>query len=370
VIISLLIPVLISSCAPSASSPSKTQQNRNKVGETQNPNAGIFANTTFSQEACAVPAMVSLWQKRASDNVNDLPIGPGDVIDVSVPEIDEIQNQRVRVSALGTISLPLIGTLEVEGLSENQLRDAINHSLLKYMKHPRVELFVENYRSRGVAVAGAVQKPGNYDMVEDSNSLMDMIGLAGGLSPTAAQEVIFSPVHAGQHLPSHQSLGTNEGRFVPTGTSQDSSSDSGLKEEVEHSIVLNLDMAGEQACLGLPVRPGDAVLVPIAGQVLVDGWVQNPGAYNVTPGMTLLGAVSAAGGANFSWSAQLLRSDAHGGKTINEYSLTQLRKGEETDPSVHSGDVVWVERSAVGAVPYTVYTLFQHFGSGIGFPIP
>ena len=47
------------------------------------------------------------------------------------------------------------------------------------MKTPRVELFVENYRSRGVAIMGAVQKPGYYDLADEQESVEAMMGLAG-----------------------------------------------------------------------------------------------------------------------------------------------------------------------------------------------
>jgi len=353
----------------------------------QDATDGLPTNEKASVEMCKVPELIRLWQERNGGPILDLPVGPGDVIDVSVPEIDEIQNQKVRVSAQGTISLPLIGTLEVAGLSENELQDAIDRRLKRYMKNPRVELFVENYRSRGVAVMGAVQKPGNYDMADERDSVMDMIGLAGGLSPTAAQKVVYSPAEAGRFA-SESSIDrsgsgvVSDGEIISAGGvdgalsvgDAEASGERLVKASVpppsQNSIVLNLDLAGDEACLGLPARPGDVVVVPVAGQVMVQGWVSSPGAFAVTPGMTLLGAVSAAGGAVFSWKAELLRGDAHGGKTITEYSLPKLESGEQHDPSVQSGDVVLVEKTAVGAVPYSLYFLVSHFGTGIAFPIP
>src|SRR6266446_4090627 len=107
-------------------------------------------------QTCRVPALVELWQHRESAPSQDLPIGPGDIIDISVPEIEELQNQRTRVSAQGDMELPLIGTVNASGLSESELHDALVRKVRVYMKDPRVELFVENYRSRGVAIIGAV----------------------------------------------------------------------------------------------------------------------------------------------------------------------------------------------------------------------
>jgi polysaccharide export outer membrane protein len=119
----------------------------------------------------------------------------------------------------------------------------------------------------------------------------------------------------------------------------------------------------------MPARPGDVLVVPVAGEVMVQGWVQNPGAFAITPGLTILGAVSAAGGPVFSWWAELLRTDQAGGKTITHYSLSQLQSGEAADPLVQSGDIIVVEKTLVGAVPYAFYEVFMHFGTGVALPM-
>lgn len=364
----------VSACASSTNAPPIG------AGRSTDPvEAGPAGNDVKpSAESCNVPALIHLWQRRAGEPVHDLAIGPGDVITVSVPEVEEIQNQRVRVSADGTISLPLIGTVRVAGLGDQEVQEVLIERLRAYMKNPRVELFVENYRSRGVAVMGAVQKPGTYDMANESDSLMDMIGLAGGLSPGAAQKVIFCPAGTartkyGAQAPAvlqRASSGVDgvadaSRTAVPTLVTPPGTSDD---LRAQRSIVIDIDMGQQEACLGLPARPGDLVIVPVAGQVMVQGWVQNPGAFTITPRMTLLGAVSAAGGPVFSWKAELLRPDPNGGKTITEYSLFKLQSGEQRDPPVESGDVVLVEKTVVGAVPYTFYSLFTRFGTGLAFP--
>jgi protein involved in polysaccharide export with SLBB domain len=338
-----------------------------------------------------VPAIVALWRQRVDSPVRDLPVGPGDVIDISVPEIDELQHQKVRVSPEGTIQLPLVGTVEVAGLGESALHNALVQKLKVYMKNPRVELFVENYRSRGVAVMGAVQKPGYYDMADERETLVAMIGQAGGLSSGAAQKVMFSPAQPKDLALNPPDSGTIQlasavsqppppptlGERAPLAASPEArplpeSTDAILPSTdapADHSIVLNLDAGGDAGCLGIPARPGDVLIVPVAGQVMVQGWVQNPGAFAITPGMTILGAVSAAGGALFSWWVELLRTDQTGGRTITHYALSQLASGKEADPLVQSGDIIVVEKTLVGAVPYAFYEVFMHFGTGVALPM-
>jgi polysaccharide biosynthesis/export protein len=340
-----------------------------------------------SGHSCTVPEILNLWRQREQLPIRDLPIGPGDVIDVSASEIDEIQNQRVRVSPEGTIELPLVGTLQVAGLGENELRDALVQRLKVYMKQPRIELFVENYRSRGVAVIGAVQKPGSYDMSDTGDSIMDMIGLAGGLAPGAAERVLFFPVSAAdthddsspdsskRTMASPNSRATFQLANAETSVG-DTANDTALPSEAEklsftnYSVTIDLTAGEQEACLRLPTRPGDVVLVPVAGEVMVQGWVNNPGAFPITPGMTVLGAISAAGGASFSRHAELIRPDANGSKAITRYSLSKLEDNEQPDALVQSGDVVLVEKSVVGAVPYAIYGIFTRFGTGLALPIP
>ena len=359
-------------------------------------------HATSPVSSCSIPELVDLWQKRVSTSTANFPLGPGDVINLSVPEVEELQKQEIRVSPDGTIGLPLIGTMQVTGMGENDLRAAMSQRLAVYMRFPRVELFVERYEARDVAVIGAVQKPGLYDLRNSNQSILDMIGLAGGMTTEAAQKVLFLPpnydqtrVDASQARLSADAGFASQGRLANDaaawGADQQNPHELQQISRLPHSqpvpetlsklpseidaeshrwIMLDSSEPGSRACLDFPTRPGDVVIVPIAGQVMVQGWVKSPGAFKITPGMTILGSVSAAGGAMFSWSAKLLRTDTEGRQTTTEFDLGALARGERSDIPVQSGDVVVVERSAVGAVPYTVFELFQRFGTGIGFPVP
>src|SRR5207248_1454798 len=70
-------------------------------------------------------------------------------------------------------------------------------------------------------------------------------------------------------------------------------------------IEINLTTAKSESELDVPVRPGDTIIVPAAGEVMVDGWVRNPGAFHIMAGMTAVSAVSAAGGSLFSDAAEV-----------------------------------------------------------------
>jgi protein involved in polysaccharide export with SLBB domain len=129
-------------------------------------------------------------------------------------------------------------------------------------------------------------------------------------------------------------------------------------------IVIDLSIPTMAGCLNLPARPGDIILVPAAGQVGVYGWVSHPGSFDVTAGMTVLGAVTAAGGAMFSPNAELLRTE-RGSRTSIPLDLSKIESGKAIDLPIQGGDVVLIKSSAVGAVPYGVYTLLSKFGTGL-----
>jgi hypothetical protein len=135
-------------------------------------------------------------------------------------------------------------------------------------------------------------------------------------------------------------------------------------------IVVDLARPTLAGCLDIPARPGDVVLIPAAGQVGVYGWVQKPGSFEVTPGMTVLGAVTAAGGAMFSSNAEILRTAADGQRTVEPVNLSRVEKGTQRDIPVEAGDLVLVRASAIGAVPYALSTLLSKFGTGMYFPVP
>ena len=65
--------------------------------------------------------------------------------------------------------------------------------------------------------------------------------------------------------------------------------------------------------------------------------------------------------------ATLLREQSDGHKLEVALDLNKMKHGEQPDLPVQGGDIVVVERSAAGAVPYSVYFLVQHIGIGMGF---
>jgi len=351
-------------CACSAG-PRQASLDPDKAGLVPDPVLGVADTGT----RCTIQAMMNVWQSRADQRLEGFAIGPGDEVILSVPEIEELQNQHARISQDDTISLPLIGTVQIGGLDEDQARAVLSQRLSYFMKRPRLEMYVERYRSRGVAVAGAVQKPGVYDLASFDDSLSDMIAMAGGLAPSAAETAIFLPAEMGQPS-SEVALGGNVRGITATGPNEQVTGENQGMLLQRISITLPLGRSGDEGCLNMPARPGDVILIPTTGNVTVVGWVRSPGSYPISHGMSVLGAVTAAGGALFSWHAEVMRRDQNGSRVVKRFSLSQLETGRETDIPVEAGDVVLVEKSVIGAVPYSLKVIFDHVGGGVGMGIP
>jgi protein involved in polysaccharide export with SLBB domain len=309
------------------------------------------------------------------------------VVRVSMADLPELREVDTRVDGSGTIGLPLLGEIHVAGLTEEEIQDLLAQKVRRFQRDPRVHVFVQHYASRNVEVMGMVARPGTYSLNGPSESILSVMGRAGGTKGVgderAAERVILFPgnvdskSNANSLSASAASVQMNaeapnagdprqadSGKVTPVSTSNSEGPISNSPGASVVPIVIDLSNPTMTGCLNLPARPGDIILVPAAGQVGVYGWVSHPGSFDVTAGMTVLGAVTAAGGAMFSSNAELLRTEK-GSRIATPLDLSKIESGEAQDLTVRGGDVVLIKSSAVGAVPYGIYTLLSKFGTGL-----
>jgi len=330
-----------------------------------------------------------LWDKRMA-NANqpvDYPIGPGDVIEVSVPAMEELRDRTVRVGGTGDIELPLLGTIRAAGLTEAQLTDKIDQALTKYMYDPQAQVFIREYRSRQVAVVGSVRSPGLITLQRSDETILDAITQAGGMTAEAADEIVILPeaAQAPERLqrvaesymetadPKKQIVKAREpdppANAPPAPTVQSLSSPTLADVEANISngpaVVIplkNTALTGNPNYINLPAQPGDVIVVPGGGNVMVTGWVYRPGFFQVGSGLTVLGAVGSAGGAMYAAdasSATLIRSNSTGNKVAIPVNLDRIAKGEDPDIPVRANDVIDVPYSSLKIGPYVVYSILS-----------
>jgi len=400
------------------------------AGSAAKPTDAASASDEPVQSASASSAdmqeLEQLWERRTAQtsSAEDYPIGPGDVLTVSVPDIDELQQRKVRVSTQGLIELPLVGNVQAGGLTEAELQDELDQKLQKFMYNPQASIFVDQYHNRQAAVIGAVSHPGLILLDSPSETVLDVLSQAGGLTNTAADEIILIP--AEQTDPdmarrlssvafSNDSTGANDASTADAAgaDASDTNSASGgaggthqMRSQGEPIAPGNADLAlksqkvqrearndvatsalrmlptnarpvsipvrsttltGAGRYVNLPVRPGDVIVVPGGGNVMVVGWVEQPGYFQVGSGLTVLGAIGAAGGPMYAadtHNVTLIRSNTAGTKSSIPIDIDKISHGQEEDIPVKANDVIDIPYSGLRIGPYIFYSIVSKIGVG------
>ncbi|MCB1822853.1 MAG: polysaccharide biosynthesis/export family protein, partial [Candidatus Competibacteraceae bacterium] len=136
----------------------------------------------------ALPTVVTSAPATAATPVeapNDYLIGPQDLLKIEVFGVEDL-NRSVRVNSRGQIALPLVGLVQAEGLTGEQLAADIAARLAKdYLQNPQVTIFIEEFTSQRTAVVGAVKTPGVYPL-KGRTTLMQIVASAGGTTSVAS----------------------------------------------------------------------------------------------------------------------------------------------------------------------------------------
>jgi polysaccharide export outer membrane protein len=125
----------------------------------------------------------------ASRPDKDYVIGSDDVLAVDVWHEHEL-SRVIPVRPDGKISLPLVGELQVAGLTAWQLQDMIAQHLKEYVEHPQVTVIVQETKSQKFNVVGEVQRPGSFEFGHPV-TILDAIALAGGLRDFAQSKKMY-----------------------------------------------------------------------------------------------------------------------------------------------------------------------------------
>ena len=129
-LLAVLISVQVASCTPTGA----MRVNRDNVGSTKPQMPDVNTGSTSSMTLEEAERLDHLWQQRIVNGTeSDYPIGPSDVLVISVPNVKEIQQRKVRVSAQGTIELPLIGFVQAAGMTEAEVARKIDAKLESIM---------------------------------------------------------------------------------------------------------------------------------------------------------------------------------------------------------------------------------------------
>lgn len=100
---------------------------------------------------------------------------------------DGNNNNTYTVDDDGTVGLPVLGRIQIAGLTRIEARKKIEDLYSKELKHPLLEVKITNLK---VTVAGEVKAPGNIPLIKDHTTLIEIIGQAGGLTDKADEKTV------------------------------------------------------------------------------------------------------------------------------------------------------------------------------------
>jgi polysaccharide export outer membrane protein len=242
-------------------------------------------------------------------------IHPGDQLSVTVYGQSTL-SQSVTVLPDGAIEYPLIGRVQVGGLTVDDATKSISTRLAKYVRHPYVTVAISQLGQPNVLVLGNVKTPGKYQLRSDAK-VTDAIAAAGGIADQNGE--------------------------LPDARVSDSS---GNVESVSLQKLLHDGDTG----LDRSLAEGSVVYVPgpTLMNVTVTGAVDHPGEIQVAEGDRLSMAIARAGNSANSNAdlnnVKVLRTGPDGKQqqyTVNLYNA--LEKGDtSTDLVLQKGDEVYV----------------------------
>lgn len=195
----------------------------------------------------------------------DYRLGPGDAIGVQVFQNPDL-TVEARVSESGVISYPLVGSVQLGGLSiaeaEKRISDALRNG--GYVRSPQVNITLRQVRGNQVAVLGQVNRPGRFPLETFNTKVSDMLAAAGGVTPTGDDVLILT--------------GTRQGKP--------------FRRVIDiPGLFLNQTPDADVVVVG-----GDTLYVNKAPMFYIYGEAQRPGPYRIERGMTVMQALAQGGG--------------------------------------------------------------------------
>ncbi len=270
----------------------------------------------------------------------DYQLSPGDVVLVEVLYMEEL-SQRSTIDNSGAIRFPLIGEVQVEGLTAIELEELMVKKLTEsaLLKDPEVLVHIVEYSGKPFHMIGQIDRPGEYSMSQQL-TLMDAILVAGGLDYTA-----------GSYGYLHRRLPDSEAELAPANVLL-------RRPEVASAgtEVLKFDLEPLKFGGVLPENPvlkkGDVFVVPSRPltEFYVIGEVVTPGRYEIPAGEPLFvsQAIAQAGGPMRTAKTSrgmMVRVADDGTRTERAVDFEKILKGQAEDFKIERNDVLFVPGS-------------------------
>jgi protein involved in polysaccharide export with SLBB domain len=257
-------------------------------------------------------------------------IGSGDIIEITLWKGSVAQRDEIKVRPDGEISFGFIDDLKVHGLTPSELDTIITDGLKEYIKNPRVEIQIKEFKSKYVNLMGEIGS--------------DSGGRRGGKFPLTGKVKILDMITK------HGGFRTNANRNSVK-----------VKKRNGNIITLNLNKAiheGDET-QNIILDDGDLVFIPAltksSNRVYVFGEVKKPGIYSFNDSeISILDAVTRAGGVTIfatEESTKVVRGDITRPEVLSSNLESLIEKGDHAQNlSLTNGDLVYVPRSFIGDI--------------------
>ena len=310
-----------------------------------------------------------------SSYINQLPednyiLGPGDLITVNVSEdYPELLSQE-RIDGEGTIYLPKLKRLYIEGLTINELNKILNDAYKKYIKYPAVEVSISEYRVVRIGVRGEVNDPGLHtlqgayslsaDLDRESNTfyfptLFDAIRESGGI--TEYSDLSNIEVIRKENL----SKGGGEKKAVINFNSTFLSNDISKNIRIYDSDIITIKKLenGQMANLRKAISTN---LNPRIISVIVSGRVNNPGPIKLPKSSVLSDALALAEIKIIRGKVTFIRFNNDGSIDKRKLNFSErIKRGSFKNPVLKNNDLVFVGNSLLGMTNEVLTEITQPF---------
>lgn len=269
----------------------------------------IKSHTLRNTVVLLLMTLLAAGTASAQQDADAYQIGVGDRVSISVYGQEDM-NTDTEVAADGTITMALIGRVDVRGMTPPEVSRLLESRLENegYLRNANVNVVVQEYRSNTISVLGHVNQPGRIAL-EGPTTLTEVLALAGGINSGGGERLVL--IRDGE-----------DGQQV--------------RQQYYLSELLDQKATDAQP---VRVRNGDTLFVPKAEQFYIHGQVQKPGTYTIDRPLNVMQALSVSGGFNPRASTRgvvLYRKQPDG--------TVKTLKVDMSDP-IRDGDVLFVKES-------------------------
>jgi polysaccharide export outer membrane protein len=303
--------------------------------------AGSFSILRADDTPATAPQMQPQPAPSASA---DYVLGPGDLISVTVPDLDDQLNPNTdrmyRIDMSGNVLLPFVGELRAAGLSAPGLASEIAAGLAgKILKNPHVVVMVTEFHSQPVSVFGEVTTAGLHQLV-GNKTLFEALAVAGGFTDNLGSTITITREAKWGSIPLPNAH--------PDPTSQFSVA----------SLSIKAVLKANDPSANIPLMPDDVITVSRSEVVYAVGSFVKPGGFDLgqNDSLTALQVVSLASGLVPTAAperAVILRQVPQSKERLQiALNVKQLMLGKGTDVPLQADDILFVPNSKIKSVTY------------------